>query len=207
MSKAHRIFLRILWLSFFIYLGIQYIPKYIDLHKFFETVELSITETEFKNEIVINTWDEAVDLNEQGLAIQKTNPKLAEELYKQAIEKDPSFYYAYNNLGILYSDNGRSQEAFDMYQKAIQVKPDYAKAYNNLGVWYYDLGDKKKALELYEISITFSDQTHENSYGNIALILDLEMGKTNEAIPYYKKAVELGSSNSAVINRAKELGL
>jgi len=156
--------------------------------------------------VIVDTWTEALNLNDQGLKIQKTDPELAEELYKQAIEKDSSFYYAYNNLGILYSDNGRQQEAFDMYQKAIQIKPDYAKAYNNLGVWYYDSGDRKKAMEKYEIAITFS-KTDPNPYGNIALILDLEENNTKSAIPYYKKAIEFGSTNTTVINRAKELGV
>ncbi|MEI8124082.1 MAG: DUF2207 domain-containing protein, partial [bacterium] len=93
-----------------------------------------------------------------------------------------------------------------MYQKAIQIKPDYAKAYNNLGVWYYELGNKKKAIELYEKSITFN-QTDPSPYANIALIFDREMGDTEASIPYYKKAIELNSPNTAVINRAKELGL
>jgi len=156
--------------------------------------------------IEISAWDEAMDLNERGLVIQKSDSKLAEQLYKQAIEKDSTFYYAYNNLGILYSDDGRSQEAFDMYEKAIQIKPDYAKAYNNLGVWYYDSGNHLKAKEMYEKSISIT-QTDPNPYGNIAIILEGDENNTKAAIPFYKKAIELGSTNATVIKRAKELNL
>ena len=206
MSKNHRIFLVMLWLGFFIYLGIQYLPTYIDFRLIKEELLINGDSVNSNVNKKLSHWDEAINLNDQGLAIQKTDPKLAEGLYKQAIEKDPTFYYAYNNLGILFSDNGRQQEAFDMYERAIQIKPDYAKAYNNLGVWYYDSGNRKKAMEKYEMAITFS-QKDPNPYGNTALILDLEENNTKLAIPYYKKAIEFGSKNPTVIARARELGL
>jgi tetratricopeptide (TPR) repeat protein len=138
-----------------------------------------------------STWEVASNLNEQAMSVQKTDPNLAEKLFKQAIEKDPTFYYTYNNLGILLSDNGRQGEAFVMYQKALQIKPDYAKAYNNLGVWYFDSGNKEKALEIYKKSISI-DQTDPNPWGNIGIILDQYMGKTDEAKIYYKADFVVG---------------
>ncbi len=208
MSKNHKTFLLLLWLGFFVYLGIQHLPRFIDFDLLLNTGELSsiINDVNHINNNKINSWDEAIDLNDRALTLQKSNPILSEELYKKAIEKDANFYYAYNNLGILYSDNGRQQEAFDMYQKAIQIKPDYDRAYNNLGVWYHDNGDNDTAIKMYEKSISIKD-TNPHPYDNIALILDLERGKTIAAIPYYEKALKFGTTNITVINRARELGL
>jgi tetratricopeptide (TPR) repeat protein len=212
MSKSHKKFLIILWLGFFVYLGFRYLP-YQDIFSEIKTIinESGIVLDEQIPEQVsvpvkVSAWDEASALNEQGLNIQKTNPALAESLYRQAIEKDPTFYYAYNNLGIVLHEAKRMPEALAMFEKAIMVKPDYAKAYNNLGVWYYDSQDYPKALEMYKKSINFS-QTDPNPYGNIASTLEYYENNTTDAIPYYKKAIELGTKNVGVINRAKELGL
>lgn len=151
------------------------------------------------------SWALATELNELGLqAANNKDLNLAESLYRQAIEKDSTFYYAYNNLGNLLASLGKNQEAFDTYQKALEIKPDYAKVYNNLGALSVRNGDKQKAKELYEKSISI-DQTDPNPYGNLALILDLDDGNTTEAIPYYKKSVELGTENTRVLERYEEL--
>jgi tetratricopeptide (TPR) repeat protein len=209
MSPFNKKFIIFLWLIFFIYLGVNYIPHqnfFSEVKTVIESINLNEIPNQITDTVKPDIWAEAESLNEQGLAIQKTNPALAESLYRQAIEKDPTFYYAYNNLGIVLHDAERMQEAFAVYQKAIAVKPDYAKAYNNLGVWYYDSGDKKKAVEMYLKSIDIT-QADPNPWGNVAVIFDIENGNTETAIPFYQKALELGSKNTTVLKRAKDLGL
>ena len=38
-----------------------------------------------------------------------------------------------SNLGNVFQDQGKFDEAIDVYKKSISLKPDYANAFNNLG--------------------------------------------------------------------------
>ena len=53
--------------------------------------------------------------------------------YRKALEINPDFAEAHNNLGLALADRGRFDEAIAYYQKALEIKPDYAEAHNNLG--------------------------------------------------------------------------
>jgi tetratricopeptide (TPR) repeat protein len=63
-----------------------------------------------------------------------------------------------NNLGILYTDLGRLDEAEKMYQRALQGKekawgPEHTSTLstvNNLGLLYTDLGRLDEAEKMYE---------------------------------------------------------
>jgi tetratricopeptide (TPR) repeat protein len=77
----------------------------------------------------------------------------AESLFKKAVELDPKFGEAYLQLGILYADRKRMDEAIGAYQKAIEATPDLAEAHYRLGQAYAHTGEKLKAqqeLALYE---------------------------------------------------------
>jgi tetratricopeptide (TPR) repeat protein len=52
---------------------------------------------------------------------------------KAALQIDPNFAEAHNNLGrALSQTSGRMPEAIAEYQAALQIKPDYAQARANL---------------------------------------------------------------------------
>ena len=56
--------------------------------------------------------------------------------YKRAIEITPNYLDAYNNLGNIYKDLGRINEAIDSYEWAISYGPEYVIAYINLALLY-----------------------------------------------------------------------
>ena len=45
-----------------------------------------------------------------------------------------------NNLAVIFTAQGRAQDALQMLQAAIAAAPDYAEAYNNLGVLQREVG-------------------------------------------------------------------
>ena len=53
--------------------------------------------------------------------------------YKKAIELDPKFAMAHDNLGTALKDKGQLDEAIACYKKAIELDPKFAMAHNNLG--------------------------------------------------------------------------
>jgi tetratricopeptide (TPR) repeat protein len=54
------------------------------------------------------------------------------EAYRKALAIKPDFAEAYNNLGVIFQDQGKLEEAIEAYNKAISIKPDYAKAHRHL---------------------------------------------------------------------------
>ena len=56
------------------------------------------------------------------------------KFYEKAIDLNPNFADAYNNIGIVLLEMGQSDDAIKFYQKALEIEPSYAEAHNNLGM-------------------------------------------------------------------------
>lgn len=50
-----------------------------------------------------------------------------------AIQLEPNFPDAYNNLGNALKEQDKLDEAINAYRAALHLKPDHPHAYNNLG--------------------------------------------------------------------------
>ena len=46
-------------------------------------------------------------------------------MYRRAVQEDPSYSRAYNNLGRILVGRGRLDEAVVSYRKAIEAQPDF----------------------------------------------------------------------------------
>jgi len=87
---------------------------------------------------------EAVQYRIKGYTYQRQgNIPKALYNYKKAVECNPYYACAYNDLGVLYEQMGQLKKAEEVYIKAITVDPDYASAYNNLAFLY----ERKDMLE------------------------------------------------------------
>src|SRR5262249_61282428 len=73
----------------------------------------------------------------------------AEAAYRKAIQLQPDYALAYNNLGTALRDQKKLAEAEAAYRKAIALQPDYAPAYNNLGNALRDQKKLDEALTAY----------------------------------------------------------
>lgn len=99
---------------------------------------------------------------EKGFLNQKSN-NFYESIrcYEESIRLDPEGESAYNNLGKLYSDNGRHSDAEALYRKAIKLDPLYARAHYNLGNLLKKLNRNEEAEEFHrraaEIDSYFDD--------------------------------------------------
>jgi tetratricopeptide (TPR) repeat protein len=83
----------------------------------------------------------------QGLELQRIgNIEGAMVLYQKAIQLDPSYPIAYNDLGIIYESKGLTDRAEENYLKAIKVDPTFLSAYTNLAIVYENKRDLEKAL-------------------------------------------------------------
>jgi len=122
----------------------------------------------------------------------------AAELYRKAIELDPNYAAAYNNLGTALSDLKRYDEAEVAYRKAIELDPNDALTYNNLGAALNDLkrydeaeAILRKALEL--------DPNDALAYTNLGAALR-ELKRVDEAETILRKALELDPNDALAYN-------
>ena len=93
----------------------------------------------------------AEELFNQGLeAHDQQDFDLAKTLYMQAIDADPEYEVAYNNMGMVCIDMEQFEEAAEYLQQTLKIDPSYAEAYNNLGFIYRKLGNADAAADYYE---------------------------------------------------------
>ena len=70
--------------------------------------------------------------------------------YQAALRINPDYAEAHYNLGVVYGQQGRTDEAIREYQAALRINPDYAEAHYNLGVVYWATGPQlREAIREY----------------------------------------------------------
>lgn len=110
--------------------------------------------------------------------------------YKKAIELDPKFSKAYNNLGNMYYALQEYEEAIKHFSKAIELSPQDAEPYCSRGALYFDLNKFKEAKTDIEKSITLNPK-YAQAY-RLNGSLQKQMGKKELACESWKKAAGLG---------------
>ncbi|EXB54601.1 putative UDP-N-acetylglucosamine--peptide N-acetylglucosaminyltransferase SPINDLY [Morus notabilis] len=88
-----------------------------------------------------------------------------------ALSIKPNFSQSLNNLGVVYTVQGKMDAAASMIEKAIIANPSYAEAYNNLGVLYRDAGNISLAVDAYERCLNI-DPDSRNAGQNRLLALN-----------------------------------
>ena len=85
----------------------------------------------------------------------------------QAIKIDPNRAEIYCNLGLVYGNLNRWQDAADACRRAIQIQPGYVEAHYGLGLCYAALGEKDLAMEQYRILQKLDASWAEELFGRI----------------------------------------
>jgi len=63
------------------------------------------------------------------------------------LSKAPDNSRAKNNIAVVLTEQGKTEEAEEYYREAIDLNPDYAKAVINLGQLHQERGDHKQAID------------------------------------------------------------
>jgi len=142
-------------------------------------------------ELLTRTWD-SWRWFDQGVVMFDTEKEYTEdqeESFAQAASLDPNDPYALNNLGSVYWQQGRHEEAVAAYLKAIRCNPNYHKAYGNLGAAYAKLGDYGRAIKFYRKALELNPReatTHLNLGAALA-----RQGKSVQAASHLKEFLHL----------------
>jgi len=111
-----------------------------------------------------------------------------EALFSHAAEVTKDNYWAHNNLGVEFAEQGRYDEALGHYRRALEIEPDNPKVYSNLGTAMYHLGDNSKAIYYYEKSLA-SQPGNVVAYNNLGQVY-FSTGQVDRAIECYLSALK-----------------
>jgi tetratricopeptide (TPR) repeat protein len=95
----------------------------------------------------------------------------------------------YRDLGAVFFQQGRLQEAVSHYQRALQIEPDYATAHNELGMALVRLGRLTEAIGHYEQALRIRPDFAEadNNLANALAWSD----RLPEAVGHYERALRI----------------
>jgi len=99
---------------------------------------------------------------------------------------DPTAHF---NLGKIYLEMDRIEEAKVCYEKALALKPDYAEARHKLGNAFRIQGKLDEALACYETAISLNPNYAE-AHNNEGVVYEAR-GDRNEAIASYRRALSI----------------
>ncbi len=124
--------------------------------------------------------------------------------YRAAIELQPGFVRAHNNLGNIYALREDYDEAIKYYRFVIRLQPNVVQARNNLGNAFFRQGKVEEALKEFKEALRIRPDLVE-AQNNLGVCF-LRLGRIDDAIEHYRKAIEYKPSNVAShVNLAKAL--
>ncbi len=118
--------------------------------------------------------------------------------YKNAIEIQPIYPEAYNNLGVVYEKTGDTPSAESCYLQAIRQKKDHANAYYNLANVNKSKKDFDSAIENYLQAIKYNPD-YSNAMNNLGLVYQY-LGKYEKSKHYFEKSLNLSGYDPEILN-------
>ena len=95
------------------------------------------------------------------------------ELWTDCVRKSPNKDRPRNNLGIVFFNQGKYQEAIHQYNEALRMNPNFAEAHGNLGNVFLNQGKYQEATNQYNEALRINPNFAEVHYnlGNVSLMI------------------------------------
>jgi tetratricopeptide (TPR) repeat protein len=121
--------------------------------------------------------------------------------YEKALELNPDFPEALNNLGVVLVALGadeNAKEAIEKYNLALTKKPGYAAAFYNWGNLLRETGDLPGAIEKYQGALNSTPNDPDILY-NLGYVFNASE-QYEEAIESYRKALEAKPDDADILH-------
>jgi tetratricopeptide (TPR) repeat protein/tRNA A-37 threonylcarbamoyl transferase component Bud32 len=164
--------------------------------------EAAFTENPGLKESSLGPYEDA--LRGEAESFSKTEPAKAEALLLKAVEANPESVKAHFNLGLLYVQEKKYQEAIDQYKRVSELDPEHTDAFFNLGYLYAISKDYGDAEKMYERVVELKPAYQDEALFNLAMVQKL-LGKKDACIANLKKALEINPKNERVRKYLKKL--
>ncbi len=116
---------------------------------------------------------------------------LAVDYYKLAIERqvvESDRAISWHNLGTIYHQRGRYQEAIAALRRAAELDPTSPLPWNSLGNVYKELEQPQQTIRAYRRAIQL-DPTYAQPYNNLGFFYE-QLGQYEEAMTLYRQVIE-----------------
>jgi tetratricopeptide (TPR) repeat protein len=157
---------------------------------------------------------------EMTIKLKKYSPKISEDdhltkgidsfnkghdeealaFFKKVIEKFPSSFEGYNNLGLTYLRMKNIAEATVAFQRAIEVNPQVIESYLALGECYYNAEKNEEAEKTFSQAITLRPD-HPKPHYSLGIVSS-KMGKSKEAFDCFEKTFQLDPKHASACYQA-----
>ncbi|GGG37295.1 tetratricopeptide repeat protein [Bizionia arctica] len=108
--------------------------------------------------------------------------------FQKAVNEDPEFSFAWDNLGVNYRRLNKFDEAIDAYEKSLKIDPNGLMPLQNIAVAYQYKKEYKKAIKAYKKLSQIDKNNPEVFYGFGTVyainLQDYEKGLENMCIAY-----------------------
>ncbi|MBN1498904.1 MAG: tetratricopeptide repeat protein [Spirochaetes bacterium] len=161
----------------------------------------------------LKEYEKSIDVYNRLLSINERNVtillKLGELYYSSGYINESLQYFqkitvlqplseysriAFINIGNIYDDMERYEEAVEAYQSAVAIKPDDPTALYNLGIVYKHMGQNEKAINTWKESLKSNSENPKPQIAMADLLYD--EGYLDEALNEYSKISEKWSNIS-----------
>lgn len=113
-------------------------------------------------------------------------------IFTHTVEVTENNWVAQNNLGLIYFDEGRIDEAILHFKESIKAKPSYALAYLNLGVAHQARNEFEEAIDAFKWVLQF-EPANPKAHFSLGLVY-LTLGNRNLAMVEYHALQSSGSA-------------
>jgi tetratricopeptide (TPR) repeat protein len=121
-----------------------------------------------------------------------------ETLWRDTLARNPDCWMAQNNLGTVFADKGRYDEAIKYYRKAIQLNPNFSEAQYGLGLAFAAQGRLDEAIENYRKAIQINPD-YCNALNDLGNAL-ADKGRFDEAIGNFRQAIRINPNYAEALN-------
>ena len=162
---------------------------------------------EAKNKLMENPEDYESLLNLARLKQDLLDHEGAITMYQNLREKKPDDVIPLNNLGTIYYNQKKYEEAEEMYLAIFEITPKWTNSYRELtNIYRYHLKDKKEEIEpLLLNGIEKYPEMEADFIGLLAVYYDEIVPNKEKAIEYYEKLIALYPGNNNFEERLEEL--
>lgn len=142
----------------------------------------------------------------EGLKYQNAGDlAAAAAFYQRAIQIDPAYAAAYNDLAIIYEAQGYPERAKELYLKAIEVEPQLLGPYSNLALLYEKERDLNQAAYYWARRAEFGQPDDPWTIKAQRRLADIKAVVSNEPVKEIKERQAAGLSRQMQSEDSKAL--
>jgi tetratricopeptide (TPR) repeat protein len=110
------------------------------------------------------------------------------KIFLEITRKEPNNFYAYNNLGMVYSLMEEKDKALNAYEKSLSINPAFPMTLNNIGYLHMTMNHYDKAEMFLKKALSLFGSFHlvSTNLGE----LYLKQKRYSEAMTYLKKSLK-----------------